>query len=151
MRAAWDEPTVQRMLEARDPNALLREHSGLLGAVLDRIEEDMNAYSTHYGSWMGGDPRRFAPDPECSTPEEREAHRLACEAAERGDPGSRNLNSPFPGALHQDQRFGLGTTTFVDEGGENLVTQLRALLGRPIRLSPAPSLTSPAEQEHFER
>jgi len=37
-----------------------------------------------YGGFPGGDPRKFSPDPECSTPEEREAHRLACAAAEQG-------------------------------------------------------------------
>jgi len=38
-----------------------------------------------YGAFPGGDPRLFHPDPECSTAREREAHRLACEAWERGE------------------------------------------------------------------
>jgi hypothetical protein len=33
---------------------------------------------TAYGSFHGGDPRSFHPDGECSSDEEREAHRAAC-------------------------------------------------------------------------
>lgn len=40
-----------------------------------------------YGSFNGGDPRRFSPDPECSTEAEREAHRVACA---RWDAGYRD-------------------------------------------------------------
>ena len=45
-----------------------------------------------YGSFCGGDPRNFSPDYECSTPEERENHRKACEEAER----AANPNLPCP-------------------------------------------------------
>lgn len=40
-----------------------------------------------YGYFPGGaaDPRGFVPDLEVCTPEEIEAHRLACEAWERGE------------------------------------------------------------------
>jgi hypothetical protein len=38
-----------------------------------------------YGCFHGGDPRLFSPDPECSTEKEREAHREACAAWERGE------------------------------------------------------------------
>ena len=37
-----------------------------------------------YGPFPGGDVRDFDPDPECSTEEERENHRKACEAANAG-------------------------------------------------------------------
>lgn len=37
-----------------------------------------------YGFFCGGDPREFTPDGE-NTPEEHEAHRLACEAWDRGE------------------------------------------------------------------
>lgn len=40
---------------------------------------------TTYGGFHGGDPRDFKPDPECSTQEERAAHRAACEAWDRGE------------------------------------------------------------------
>lgn len=33
-----------------------------------------------YGSFPGGDPRNFSPDYECSTEEERAAHKAACVA-----------------------------------------------------------------------
>jgi pentatricopeptide repeat protein len=32
-----------------------------------------------YGSFTGGDPRKFSPDPECSTEAERGRHRKACD------------------------------------------------------------------------
>lgn len=38
-----------------------------------------------YGSFHGGDPRRFTPDEECSTEEERELHRQHCEAWAKGE------------------------------------------------------------------
>lgn len=38
-----------------------------------------------YGAFHGGDPRQFTPDPECSTEEERAAHKAACDAWDRGD------------------------------------------------------------------
>lgn len=46
----------------------------------DRAEE------TGYGFAHPEDPHDFSPDPECSTLEERERHRTACEAWERGEP-----------------------------------------------------------------
>jgi hypothetical protein len=38
-----------------------------------------------YGHFLGGDPRNFTPDVECSTEEERAAHKAACEAWDRGE------------------------------------------------------------------
>lgn len=38
-----------------------------------------------YGMFIGGDPRDFSPDPECSTEEERAAHKRDCEAWNRGE------------------------------------------------------------------
>lgn len=35
-----------------------------------------------YGAFKGGDPRLFSPDEEVRTPEELEAHRLACAEAD---------------------------------------------------------------------
>lgn len=42
-------------------------------------------YESGYGSFGGGDPRRFYPDPECSTDAERVAWQTACDAWNRGD------------------------------------------------------------------
>lgn len=120
---------VERMQCGAVVGALLNDHHGLLRAVLSEMKLNVEAYSSTYGGWYGGDPRDFEPDPECSTPEEREAHRLACEAAERDDPSARDL-SPV-GGMMQDQRFGLGTTHFVDAELETLIAQLERLLSPP--------------------
>lgn len=40
-----------------------------------------NAEEKWYGSFQGGDPRLFCPDPECSTEEDRANHKAACEAS----------------------------------------------------------------------
>lgn len=129
MRSAWPEETVARMLWAAEKGALVSDHRELLAAAVERIEEDRAAYGESYGSWHGGDPRHFQPDPECSTVEERADHALACAAAARGDPGADDLPVlVIPGAFAQDQRFGLGTTVFPDADGDGVITALRALL-----------------------
>ena len=38
-----------------------------------------------YGAFLGGDPRHFIPDEECSTEAERELHRQHCAAWEKGE------------------------------------------------------------------
>jgi hypothetical protein len=38
-----------------------------------------------YGSFLGGDPRDFEPDPECSTDAERARHAADCAAWDRGE------------------------------------------------------------------
>jgi hypothetical protein len=43
-----------------------------------------NAEVQGYGHFPGGDPRDFDPDPECSTEEERAAHKRDCEAMNAG-------------------------------------------------------------------
>jgi len=48
---------------------------------------------TTYGYGDPAEPREFTPDPECSTEEERERHRLACEAWDRGEP--LDVTGPF--------------------------------------------------------
>ena len=87
-----------------------------------------------YGSFCGGDPRNFSPDYECSTPEERENHRKACEEAER----AANPNLPCPSGFERLPGcgiahvlrcpFGLGVTTFEPtyyerDDGEQLTTE----------------------------
>lgn len=72
---------------------------------------------TAYGSYHGGDPREFWPDPECSTAEERKAHREACEAWDRGErleaeKGGCEFKQCAGGEVLKVQRqgaFGLGT------------------------------------------
>jgi hypothetical protein len=48
--------------------------------------EDMTG--PNYGPYMGGDPRTFHPDPDDSTPEERERH------SSRARPGNEGSGSP---------------------------------------------------------
>jgi hypothetical protein len=87
-----------------------------LRACLEWIE--LNAEDVSYGFFPGGDPREFHPDPESSTEEEREAHRLACEAAESGEktnesPACQWLVSEDgqSAAVVTHGKFGLGTYT----------------------------------------
>jgi hypothetical protein len=65
----------------------------------------------HYGSFPGGDPRRFSPDPEMATAEEIHRHSEACKEANT-DQTKRNLppdGSVEPGAAFNDKyRFGPG-------------------------------------------
>lgn len=68
-----------------------------------------------YGFFPGGDPRRFRPDEEGTTPEEAENHRIACEAWDRGEQHSR------PDCTHGDSfvlttcQFGLGSYSWDEE------------------------------------
>lgn len=71
-----------------------------------------------YGFFCGGDPRKFHPDGECSSPEEIENHRKACEQAEAVESG-RDLpcpsgweGTPDGGSVHVTRApFGLGMYT----------------------------------------
>lgn len=67
-----------------------------------------------YGYFPGGDPRLFTPDVDVCTPEEIEAHRSACSAADAGDskehpPGHGLLQRGDGGfALWHGGPFGVG-------------------------------------------
>lgn len=97
---------------------------------------------THYGHPASDDPRDFHPDPECSTEEEREAHRLACAAWDRGErpdfPRSSwdelVLGDGTKSTVHVNrQPFGLGTTTIRNPEAEALLTQIRLALLDGVR------------------
>ena len=63
-----------------------------LRAFLALHAEDLN-----YGTFIGGDPRDFTPDPESSTEGERALHKAACEAwerVERPEPPTRTCLVP---------------------------------------------------------
>lgn len=47
-----------------------------------------------YGFFCGGDPRKFHPDPECSTEAERAKHKADCEAWDRGEMPNVNDKAP---------------------------------------------------------
>ncbi len=68
-----------------------------------------------YGAFPGGDPRNFEPDEDCSTEEERKAHKEACDAWSRGEcpdvkPAHEMHHTPDGGFVHIEWvRFGLGS------------------------------------------
>ena len=77
------------------------------------------AEQSNYGHFIGGDPRDFTPDPECSTPEERAAHKAACEAWGRGEgedaPTVVGAETQGGGVVVMHCRnFGLGTIVLRD-------------------------------------
>jgi hypothetical protein len=88
----------------------------------------------HYGYPLSEDPRDFHPDPEASEEAEREAHRLACAAAERGEWKGRNRDEePANSALLDSEGrvlarhstpWGLGTTTIRNEEAEQLLAEI---------------------------
>lgn len=67
-----------------------------------------------YGYFAGGDPRRFHPDQEMSSPEEIARHKEACIQANK-DEKSRNLECPstWSAGVHMLRApFGIGISTF---------------------------------------
>jgi hypothetical protein len=57
----------------------------LLSFARDYIQFAEEMTGPNYGPYIGGDPHNFSPDPQDSTEQEREAHRTACEAWDRGE------------------------------------------------------------------
>lgn len=82
----------------------------------------MTHHESSYGYYLGGDPRKFTPDEEMSTPGEIEAWKRACEAWGRGekpDPGGphiplENGDGVCVGHLTL-AHYGLGVTEFEGE------------------------------------
>jgi hypothetical protein len=135
LSAGYSDAETERMLRAVRPGTLIDDHAATLIGARDNLNADY--IDENYGNFMGGDPRDFRPDPECSTPEERERHRLACEAAERGDVFAQDL-PPGSGIVTMDdgtsalgQRadvFGLGTTSLVDVDRECLIHNVERMV-----------------------
>jgi hypothetical protein len=128
---------VERMLRAVKPGALIDDHRLQLGNALAQLQDLHGMTGESYGNFYGGDPRDFRPDPEGSTPEERERHRLACEAADRGEawalnsaPGSGVSVIDGQAALAQfSDSFGLGTTNSVDVDLEHAMHGIETAIG----------------------
>ncbi len=93
----------------------------LLDAVASFLEQFVDQVG--YGFFCGGDPRDFSPDPECSTEDEREAHRLACEAWGRGERADAHAG------CRASVGFGLGTYTHSDEDAAELLGRVLVALG----------------------
>lgn len=109
----------------------------------DFAEEDL------YGHFYGGDPRDFRPDPECTSPEEREAHRAACEALNRGEPAEVQpaARVPLPGGASgvRTGSFGLGTTHVRDRAILAICERLEAALGADRSAKPLAEALEDAE------
>ena len=58
--------------------------------------EKVRRWETTYGSFHGGDPRHFYPDPDAASTEERQAHHAACEAWDKAE----KQGKPGPDAEH---------------------------------------------------
>lgn len=117
----------------RDTLGTLRE----LAADIARVEG--------YGFFLGGDPRAFHCDPECSTDVERAAHAADCAAWEAGtgtDRGaaSTHTHSPDGALLTVATRavYGLGSYVLHDPAMAAAVTILDAALGVPALHAPGP-------------
>lgn len=103
----------------------------LAEALLDRARDEAAFQS--YGYFAGGDPRDFRPDPECSTDEERAAHKAACEAWSRGDavecPPSCTTTVDGDTITHTTRAgYGLGAQTYRDPLWQGLAEHLAAAL-----------------------
>ena len=95
-------------------NVLPQIKQELLQADWHVVVSDDNSY--HYGSFLGGDPRTFHPDPECSEPYEVACWEEACIAADRIQvgvpqeiPTSRYIEDGDRQVHIQAHRYGLGT------------------------------------------
>ncbi len=77
----------RRALSAQEDDALSRLIRDPIGQRLRPCPgcADCDPCMSSYGSFYGGDPRRFTPDEECSTDQERELHRKHCEEWARGE------------------------------------------------------------------
>lgn len=99
-------------------------------ALQDRVEEPDQVY----GSFIGGDPRDFSPDSECSTDEERAAHKADCAAWDRGERTYSvqhgRVTTPLEGGGLVSASFagyGLGVNTLHDSLG-GVLERARAAL-----------------------
>lgn len=108
--------------------------------AIERVLSDL-AEEQHYGHFNGGDPRDFEPDPECSTEEEREAHRRDCAAMEAGGqalmPPTGEWHRTENAVIHfHRQAYGLGVNTYRDPEAAKLLAAFRGqqeLLKEPTR------------------
>lgn len=100
-------------------------------ALYNRAENE--AECPTYGAFIGGDPRDFTPDPECSTAEERAAHKAACEAWAAGStaPCRADSEGSHDGEVfvHRTRAgFGLGAQIYRDPEMAALAAALRNAL-----------------------
>lgn len=109
-----------------------------VGLLFECREYLPDAQDSIYGNYCGGDPRDFAPDRDCCTPAELEAHRVACEAAKRGEPFEAvahhhdviDVPGLGTGVASFAGSFGVGIRTVRDPGLERLHAAIDNLLGK---------------------
>lgn len=97
------------------------------------------AEDSGYGFFPGGDPRRFTPDPECSTEAERAAHKAACAAWDRGETTAGQEARPYwvggedgKAVAHvTPSGFGLGVYVHTDATLDALAKRIAAALETP--------------------
>jgi hypothetical protein len=103
-----------------------------------RIEAD----TSHYGYFLGGDPREFTPDAEVCTAEEMERHKADCEAWERGEQVDRGGPHEL---LVKDERvvgwatvssYGMGMQALKDEALLKLAQDLDDWIDRARQVLP---------------
>lgn len=92
------------------------------------------ATKTGYGFFHSHNPHEFRPDPECTTDQERENHRIACAAYDRGETvpeqGFKPDATTFVNGVVVHQTggpWGIGTYTFIDDELSNALVDIRAL------------------------
>jgi hypothetical protein len=108
------------MSEQTEQETAEAEHAATIAALrqaLVDVARELPEVETGYGHFPGDDPRLFWPDPECSTAEEREAHKAACARWAAGDTepkapyehGPHGPDGPVPPVYVTYCGFGLGT------------------------------------------
>ncbi len=110
--------------------AYIHETLAELRSLLNDAREAGN--SSSYGVCLG-DPRDFTPDHECSTEAEREAHRVDCERADRGEPpltrtACHGVVVPPDGlAIITPGGYGLGVNTIEDPAMQDIAERLERI------------------------
>lgn len=148
-------PKDRELANLRKQGAYRIGRNEALDEVIALIESAMERQD--YGHPLLSDPRKFRPDPECSTDEERAAHAEACKAWDAGVtsdlPPSWSLHETRESAVAAangassalvSQRddgkwichahrtpWGLGTTTYIDEDSAWLADKVRAMKVEP--------------------
>ena len=110
MAACWN-----AMRGIPDPAAFVEAANGWK-AALEKIAQHEEAA---YGYFHGGDPRKFCPDGEGNTDDERKAHEEACKAFDDADakgeplPPMRCASGALPCGVHLlKSQFGLGVYSY---------------------------------------
>ena len=144
---------------ASPPREALREVERALSLAEAVLHEAADPH-VGYGGFHGGDPRNFTPDPECSTEEERAAHRAACGRWDRGEakepePDTHSIHAGEDGSfLHVALAgYGLGTYVLHDEQAEaalRAVRDARAALASPPDERTEPPMCGQPIAEGFE-